>query len=174
MPFNPEAKDKNVRDIIEGPPRFESEKNPDTKNPETATRGTVQARVRPEQAHQIGITLLTIPKAMTLMKAVISEKLVHGELLTRLDASLRQGEVSKEPYGLMEEHIATVYQGDFLRYHLIQDGDDLAISFTKNTGDQAMRSFDNAVLADILNVIFFMDPSLRPTGSQEEETFVRR
>ena len=169
MPFNPEAKDKIIRDIIEGPPRFEAEKKF-----ESSAKGTTQVRVRPEKAHQIGIALLAIPKAVGLLKSLISEKLVRKEPLTRLDASLRQGEMPKEPYGFTEEHIATILQGDFLRYDLVRDGDDLAMSFTKNTGDEAIRSFDNFVLADMLNVIFSIDPSLWPAGSKEEESLVRR
>lgn len=177
---NPESQDKNVRDIIEGPPRMESAKAFESteKKTESLVSGNEKVESQPtkpapivtqETAHRVALSLLPNQEFIKQLKEMIKEKLVRGEAITRLDVAIAGREAPKEPYGLSKEHLVEKLDKNFLTFDLVRDGDDLVISFQKTTGDAAVRSLDNKALAEMLNQLLTLKPNLMSDLNLEKE-----
>lgn len=167
---NPEGQDKNVRDIIEGPPRMESAKafeSTERKAESKSTKATLT--VIQETAHRVALSLLPNKEFVKQLKEMIKERLVRGEAITRLDIAIASQEAPKEPYGLSKEHLVEKFDKNFLAFDVVRDGDDLAISFQKTTGDAAIRSLDNKALAEMLNQLLTLKPNLLDDLNLEKE-----
>jgi hypothetical protein len=160
--FNREKQDKNIRNIIEGPPRIESAKKFESKENNLKRLSNINKKIEsqsanatstisPKIAHKIGLALLSNPEFLKNLKNLIKERLVKGEKITRLDTAIIRQEIFKEPYGLSREHLVDNFDKNFLNFEIIRDGDDVAITFRKTTGEKAIRSLDDEALAQMLN-----------------------
>jgi hypothetical protein len=86
-----------------------------------------------ETAHKVGLELLANTEQVEKLKEIVKEKVLGGEKVTRLviDESDKENAVSD--------------------FGIVRDGDDLAITFERSTGDKALRPFDDEALAEMLN-----------------------
>lgn len=176
--------EKTIRDIIEGPPRVESAKKfessenkkesiiPQNEAVESSPKKAIQ--IAPDMAHKIALSLLPNQEFTKNLKEIIKEKLVRGEKITRLDKAIEEGGAEREIYGESREHLVKQMNKNFLQFNLIRDGDDLALSFTKITGDAAIRYLDNTVLAEMLNQILTTHPDLVPPSMDQQEHLLKR
>jgi len=101
---------------------------------------------------------------------LIKERLVKGEKITRLDKAITRQEIAKEPYGLSRGHLVESFDKNFLNFEIVRDGDDVAITFQKTTGDKAIRSLDDEALAEMLNRLLQSNPHFK-NSSREVERF---
>lgn len=172
-----ESGDKNIRDIIEGPPRMETPKAEEFISQENATENIMtqtkkSVAISKDNAHKVALSLLNNPIFVKKLKEMISEKLVRKQHFTRLDQLLEKSSDKDyyKIYGLTEEHIADIKEGNFLDFNFVKDGPDMAITFTKNKGDKGIRPIDDVFLAEMLNQFFFIHPEL----NQDEKEYISR
>lgn len=166
--FDFESGDKNIHDIIEGPPRMEAPKVEGFISQDNLQKNIMSQKnktrvfVTKGTAHKVALGLLSNSAFVQKLKEIIAEKLVKKEHITRLDQAVEKSPNKKdyELYGLTEEHIADIKNGNFLNFNLVKDGPDIAIGFTKITGDKGIRPIDDVVLAEMLNRIFSLYPEL--------------
>ncbi len=171
MSEKPSIQEKKTRDAIEAPPKaidrqnFEKPKSIDknfdsqqNEKIETRPKKTSQ-KITPHNAHAIAISLLTNPEFVNKLKNVMKEKLVQREKITRLDKAIFDKEIFTKQYGLSREHLVEHVGSNFLNFEIIEDDNELAITFQKITGDVAIRSIDNIALADMLNFLILENPS---------------
>ena len=162
-----ENMDHLIRNIKEGEPRG-IEQSPEQRarleTAEQAERATaterqeeenrtkqVQTSITPENAHQLGLKLLAQPQCKLLLKELIAQRLIAHEAISLIDTeALVHGEEYERQYGLTHEHIAALKTDKFLCFDVVQDGDDVALTFTRVTGESAIRSIDNIVLCGLL------------------------
>jgi hypothetical protein len=184
---NLEDQDKRVRDILEGPPQievtenFESVKYPENsaqsinaKNEQPEKQSKNNRLVTKENAHKIALSLISNNDFIGKFKDILKEKLARGEKITRLDEAIADRKVSQEPYGLSRQHLVEALDKNFFNFNIVRDGNECAISFTKKTGDAAIRPLDDAVLAEILNRIIKYNPDLEKSLADETEKLSTR
>ncbi|MEI8339643.1 MAG: hypothetical protein WCF94_03185 [bacterium] len=161
-----ESGDKNVHDIIEGPPRMEELKAEKfighDNSQENSMSQNISAKilVTKDNAHGIALSLLKNSDFINKLKEVISERIIKNQTVTRLDQVIEENVNNNDYriYGLTKDHIADIEKGDFLNFDLVSDGPDFAITFNKFTGDKGIRPIDDQALAEMINRIFSMHP----------------
>jgi hypothetical protein len=161
-----ESGDKNIHDVIEGPPRMEALKAERFISPDNSQENNMSQNipekvlVTKDNAHGIALSLLKNSDFIKKLKEVISERIIKNQTVTRLDQAIEEkvGDTDYNVYGLTKEHIADVDNGDFLNFGLVSDGPDLAITFNKVAGDKGIRPIDDEALAEMINRVFSVHP----------------
>lgn len=173
MNLNFENRDRLIRDIKEGEPRFEGKQEKmDRENvpPSSGETGTEKgksssASISAAQAHSVAVAVYTDQQVCATLKELVAERLLNKLPLTRMDVGIKgTAQEYDEQYGLTHQHLAELKDGRFLCFDLVSDGDDLAMTFTKTNGDKALRPFDDRVLAELLNQVQKIHPSALPEG----------
>lgn len=172
MNLNFEHRDKLIRDIKEGEPKFEAKKEtlPQTltdqlSNESIETQTPRSIAVDPSQAHHIALNIYTDPRTCLLLKELVAERLLNKLPLTRMDLGIKgTPEEYNQQYGLTHQHLTELKDGSFLCFDLVQDGEDLALAFTKTNGEKALRPFDDTILAELLDQIQKIAPNSLPEG----------
>ena len=172
--------EKSVRDAIEGPPRFEkAESEPKRKTVDEKTEAGIPPAsivVTPKNAHSIALQLLKDEDAVKSLKFMIAKKLVSKEHITKLDQWLAESKDAEyyELYGLTPEHLMDIENGKFMMFDLVPDGESFAITFTKKTGDKALRPINDEVLAEMLKSLFETKSELISTVNIQSEEVANR
>lgn len=121
-------------------------------------------RIKPEEAHQIGIQLLDNEKFKKAFKYYIGKLIINSQNLTRIDYLIDEDDDSKFRvlYGMTKEHFEDISNGNLSSFDLVADGPDLAITFKRKTGGPAIRPLDDGKLAELLNLVLKYQPGFAP------------
>lgn len=126
-------------------------------------------QISPKNAHKIALKMLRLEEFKNILKNFVAEKIVSRELITRMDKmiSIENKEEYLKLYGITHEHFKEITNNNLSSFDLIKDGDCLAITFTRTSGQESVRCMDNKVLAELLEKIMSAYPEY-DTKSLEE------
>ena len=145
--FNTERKQKQNKEIVE------------SKKSKTNIK-----KVKPKSAHSIALGLIKDTEIKNKLRNIIGTLIVNKQNLTRIDVVIDQlnDEKLRDLYGMTKEHFKDIENGNLVSFDLVADGQDLAITFKRKTGERAIRPVDERKLAEILDLLFKTRPSIAP------------
>lgn len=126
-------------------------------------------RISPKNAHERALKMLNIEGFKNILKDFVAEKIVNRKLITRIDKmiSIKNKEEYLKLYGITHEHFKEIANNNLSSFDLIKDGDCLAITFIRTSGQESVRCVDNKILAELLEKIMGAYPEYETKSSEE-------
>lgn len=136
-------------------------------NAQTQTKITV-SQVSPEDAHKVAVASLSNTTFKRILRSMIGELLVDKQPITKIDFAILNGEYPEfeEQYGMTKAHFEDITNGNFSRFDIVPDGKAIALTFRTTQGNDALRTIEPSVLAQIINTIFSHIPESAPQQLQ--------